>query len=211
MLLENNLMDNQIEIQLLAQKVKLILQELKQYDNEIVYLENLENFYKKLDYLYDKVPIYYRINHSNLFEKISKTLFVLGNLFELKENYELSKKAMDEYNSFDKNDERNIIEWLLKYENDFFISDDVVNVYDYWFKLKPIKENLIIDCSKYSVSYDFSNKYWEFWGEIFAKYRPKEKDLDKIQNHEIPHYLVFHNKYIDILEKYKKLQFKPSL
>jgi len=198
-------MDTIQEIQLTIAKGNSIIKELTKYENDIINLDDLEEINEKLKKLYSEVHVYYRVNYPESFDFIYKVSSALENLFEFKENYEFSNKAMNEYNSLDLNDEKNIVEWLFKYENEFCFFEQSEKVYAYFFKIKDIKENIVIDCSKYSISYEFINKYEEHWGDIYEKYRPEEKFLDEIENHTISHYLGFHNKYLDILEKYKKL------
>ncbi|PQJ69656.1 hypothetical protein [Polaribacter butkevichii] len=193
------------EIKVIVKQGKSIIDKLKDYENDIVDLDNLEEINEELKKLYSEIHVYNRINNDESFDFFYKINSALENLFEFKENYEFSNKAMKEYNSLDLNDEKNIIEWIFKYENEFCFFEQSENVYAYLFKIKDIKENIVIDCSKYSVSYDFINKYGEHWGDIYEKYRPEEKFLDEIESHTIPYYLGFHNKHLDILEKYKKL------
>lgn len=198
-------MVNNSDIEKIIKKGYSIILELNKYENDIVDLDDLEEINEKIKFLYSKVHVYDRVNYSELFDFFTKINFALDNLFEIKENFEFAEKAMNDYNKVNSNDEKNIVEWLFKYENELHIFDSSENVYSYLFKIKDIKENIIIDCSKYSVSYDFINTYWEKYYEIYVKYRPKEEYLDEIENHTISHYLGFNNKYLDVLEKYKKL------
>ena len=205
-------MDAPKEVQELVKEGNLMLQALAPYENEIIDLDDLESFNQRINQFYDDIPFLHRVNHSDLFRNLLNIVIGLNNLFELKAHFEIAKKAMREYHAMNKKDERNVIDWLLKYENDFMIFDsENKNVYGYWFKLSSIKEHIIVDCTKYAVSYDFTEQYWMHWGEIFAKYRPADKDLDKIDYHEIPNYLAFHNKHIDLLIKYDKLPLSKNL
>ncbi len=198
-------MIDKLDLQLLIKEGKFIVNDLKANENDIIDLDILEEIYEKLKLLYSKIHVYYRVNYSEFFDFFTKINFALDNLFEIKENYEFAKKAMNDFNKINSNDEKNIVEWLFKYENELHFFDSSENVYSYLFKIKDIKENIIIDCSKYSESYDYINTYWDHYYDIYVKYRPEDEFLDEIENHTISYYLGFHNKYLDILEKYKKL------
>jgi hypothetical protein len=194
-------MRNNPELEFIIRKGNITLQELNNYKNSTVELDDLEEFYKKLEKLYSEVHVYYRLNNSSSFEFFCKIYSELEELFELKNDQKFADKAMKEYNSFDSNNEIYLIEWILKYErlDNFYDSSD--NDYNLHQKLNTTELNIIVDITKYKNSYDFNIKYWNHWLDIYFKYRPvKDEDLNKIKEHTIVNYLIFHNKYIEIQE-----------
>lgn len=180
-----------------------ILSSLEKYHNNITDLDNLFVYHQNLNDFYDTVTTYERVNFKKLFNKFTKLVFNLNELFELKQNIITSKQAMIEYNNLNLLDEKSIVEWILKYykyEPDFYQSNK--RFYKYLFKLSDREYNIIVDCSSYKETYQFSENYWKHNGELFEKYRPMESELHKITNHELPYYLKYHNMYNKILEKY---------
>ncbi|OAD45597.1 hypothetical protein [Polaribacter atrinae] len=199
-------MNIDLEIEQIVEKGKLITEGLKEYKNTIVNLDDLEELYKKLDKLYCEIHVYYRVNNSESFDFFYKLYSELEELFELKKDQEFADKAMEEYRSFNSKNEINLIEWILKYQRSLeHFCDNSENEYNLYQKLNTTKLNVIVDITKYKNSYEFNIKYWNHWLDIYFKYRPeKDKDLNKIKEHTIENYLIYHNKYIEIIKKYNK-------
>jgi hypothetical protein len=198
-------MNSKAEIDSIIEKGNLIIRQFEKFNNKTVDLDSLENLFKRLDKLYNEIHVYYRVNNSSSFDFFYKIYTELEELFELKNDQEFTNKAMKEYNSFDSNNEIDLIEWILKYERPEHFYDTLENEYNLLQELNTSDLNITVDISKYKNSYDFNIKYWNHWLDIYFKYRPeKDEDLNKIKDHTIVNYLIFHNKYIEILGKYIK-------
>lgn len=95
-------------------------------------------------------------------------------------SYSITKKAMEEYKALDISNEKELIEWVLKYE------DNRLSCVDYekgknWEQnnliLHGLDESVLIDCNKNSESLQFSEIQPKHYWELHEKYKMTSEEF----------------------------------
>jgi len=169
------------------EKVEL---EFKEFENQIIDLEIIENWLGKWSKLFNSVK-YMDFDYSFICS-FQSTYFVAQYILSLKKEKLLAEKALFEFNSVKISNDIEVINWLIKYkenqiyyalssftktknwnETNFVIFENQEDFFNYGLKYY---ENIIIDIRGYKNSIEFgeiySKYYHEFYDEIEQKQEP---------------------------------------
>lgn len=135
--------------------------------------------------------------------KIASLYAKVSQLAHNYKNINLAKEAMSKYKKIDKKDERNIVKWLLEYEDNYFFP---LKKTDNWEKTGIIiletEINLAVDYSGYFDTLDFDAVFDAHYYTITNKYKPigfkpAEDEKGGIE-YNLKTFLKLHNKYKDL-------------
>lgn len=179
-------------------------------------LKKIEKFYNQKTNFDDFIKFYWEYkslwNQNDEFnQKFICILDKLEFLIEIQDNHKLSCTALMDYNNLDKDNEKEIIDWLIKYEDEEFsmsyygIFENIETLENHCFIIRAIEGKITIDYKKYKESLIFIKTYWNFFWELHEKYKPNSSHYNKYQIQvKLSHYLQVHKLYPDIIKKYNK-------
>jgi hypothetical protein len=166
--------------------------EFKEFENQIIDLEIIENWKNKWSELFNSVK-YMNLDYSFVSSFIS-IYFSTQNIISIKKDYFLAEKALTELDNFEISDQKKLISWLLKYKDNQVYSASLSYLKtDNWNKTNFIifknEEDIFNDGLKYyhniiidikgclnSIRFGeiYSKYYYEFYNEIEQKQEPAE-------------------------------------
>ncbi|WP_152287544.1 hypothetical protein [Flavicella marina] len=126
-------------------------------------------------------------------------------VIDLIERNDIAIAAMEEYSKIDVKDEKSIIKWLLKHDDNYFISDfEKMENWEYSHYLTPeYMDAIVIDCTDYTAGIVLYETFVKHYHEVMWKYRPTEEHEKIAGKHPIilslPSLLTWHMKYQDLL------------
>lgn len=158
--------------------------EFKEFENQIIDLEIIENWNNKWSELFNSVK-YMNLDYSFVSSFLS-TYYSAQNILSIKKDNPLAEKALTELNNFEISEQKKIINWLLKYkENQVYSASSSYKKTENWNKTNFLifkngedifndglkyYDNIIIDIKSYLNSIRFgeiySKFYYEFYNEI---------------------------------------------
>jgi hypothetical protein len=155
-----------IDFLIKSQKCKSAYEELYQYQNKIinkeVYIEWLDKFYN-LYKSFDLPPFFY-----SDFNKFHNLYYKISLLNDFLQSSNLAKNAIKEFQTIDKNNEQQLLKWLIKHEETgdnltLFLYEDID--FEYPEKREYFEvENLKIDTSDFkyiaNFKFHFDEHYW---------------------------------------------------
>lgn len=166
--------------------------EFKEFENQIIDLEVLEIWIDKWTELFNSVK--YKILDYNFVSSFISTYLSTQHILSLKKEKSLAEKALIELNNFEISEQKELINWLLKYrENQVFNASSNYTKTENWNKTNFIifkngedifndglkyYDNIIIDTKGYLNSIKFgeiySKYYYKFYNEIEQKQETAE-------------------------------------
>ncbi|MBI9041949.1 hypothetical protein [Lutibacter sp.] len=146
----------------LTNRIEVFYTQYEEFKNTITPIEDVDSWYNQIKEVYDSI---------NLFDHMEFKFFydfsnlVVDNMFVhfIIENGEISKQALQDYEEIDSENEYEILEWLLKYQDVRSIfSEDLIKSNE-WEKRSLVKHkkeaSIILDCSNYRSSFKFEEIY----------------------------------------------------
>ena len=158
-------------------------------------MKNLANdLYLNEPYVSYEYRSYIHINH--LYSEVS---YLVHNYNE----HHLIKSALDIYYKIDKEDEREIVKWLIENKDIYlFPLKKTENWENTGIFILDTNPNLIVDCIDFIDSYLFEEIYENQLDEIMKKYKPTKEYFDQNKDgveYSLEVYLKSHQKYLDLL------------
>ena len=146
----------------LTNRIEVFYAQYEEFKNTVTRVEDIDSWYIQIKELYDGINL---LEHMEFKFYVDFSNLVVDNMFvhNIVGNGEISKKALKEFEKIDSENEYEILEWLLKYEDIRSISsDDLIKSND-WEKrslVKHIKEtSMMLDCSNFRSSFKFEEIY----------------------------------------------------
>lgn len=170
----------------------ILLKEFSLFNNSLTDIDDIEPFCRKYIHFYSKIDRKFAMRNIDELTDIFNFKVKISNLLDFKYFHPTSKRALEQYYLLDTQDEKSIIEWVLKYEDADMVFPSIEKVHQYLFKIEP-NSNVIVDCSKYHESYDFPELHVAMWSSLFLKYKPHDRDLYKTAGDTLSDYLKFQN------------------
>ena len=172
--------------QLLLQKqIEIAFSEFNKFRNNITDLEVFCNWNSQINNLYENINIYERLN-LKFIEPLSDLVVKNLDIQELITSYPFAKRAMKEFKSLDILNETELIEWVLKYEeNDLSFGDykKVNNWEQNNLILHSLDTSIVLNCTKYAASLHFSELHQKYYWELFEKYKITSKQFNEAKVH----------------------------
>ncbi|MGV8814016.1 MAG: hypothetical protein ACOH2D_07885 [Gelidibacter sp.] len=198
------------EYLLIKEQYELLLSELRNLEDGIT-LDEFVAWYDGFIYLRDFINDLDPFSNFpfKLFNLIYVSLWKLDNIVEIKTKSEHVLEALIDFEVA--KTERDQLIWFFENEEDQFISTFDMDVEGLdsnshiAFRLDEI--NLIIDISGYEYVLDYFLKLENFHDHMMEKYEPLPQHYQKSETGEIipllHNYLRLHNKFLDLLERYR--------
>jgi hypothetical protein len=174
---------------ILQKQIETVIAEFDQFKNNVTAIEDFCEWCNEVGKLYESVNGFERLTLSftePLFELICNN----RDIQELISTHPLSKKAMKEYKDLDSANENELIKWVLKYEENNPPYGDYEKVKN-WEQnnliLHALDNSVVIDCSNYAESLQFSEIQPKHYWELFEKYKMtgEEFDTEKKKNKDL--------------------------
>ena len=163
--------------------------ELEKFENQIVDLEIIENWLNKWSELFNSVK-HMILDYSFVFSFL-ETYHGMRNVFSLKKDNSLAKKALAELNNIDISNHKKVINWLVKYkESDVNLASLSYTKTDNWNKTNFLifknsedyfdegskcYDNIIIDIKGYLDSIKFGEIYSKYNSEFYFEIEERER------------------------------------
>lgn len=202
------------------QQIEKAKKEFKKFENNITDIETLVIWLENVTELFAQVR--YKIWNYSFVEPFVSLYTTVENISELITNYSIAKKAMIEFNNIDISNEKEVVNWLVKYENNELYISYGYKTLENWKKNNLIVfnnskiglENIIIDAKKYRQSIEFGKNYSDLYYEYLEKYSPTKElyDIYGSFNGELSEYISVRELFPEILKKYNiKVKEKASI
>jgi len=195
------------ELIIRKQRVERALIELEKHQNTITDLDEFVIWSDRAKELFNSIGLTEIWDYSffDLFNSIYINVKYINNL---KSNHFIAIKALEVFENIEKNNETEIIDWLIKYEeNELFYSFGYTKI-ENWKQNNLIKfdelENIVIDATKYRKSIEFSDVLEKTYNEYCAKYKPTNEIYEEYGGleYKLSVYLSVRDLYPNILSKY---------
>ena len=166
--------------QALHQQIEVFFNEFDTFKNDVTDIEDFCNWSRDIDAFYDTIGPLERLR-LNFTDGIFKLMMANSYIQDLITLNAFAKKAMQEFDVLDVLNENELIEWVLKYEENELDYGDYEKV-ENWEQnnliLHAMSKSVVIDCSKYTKSLQFSYVYPKHYWELFEKYKISEEQFD---------------------------------
>ncbi len=190
----------------LQKKIETAFSEFHKFRNDITDIETFCNWNIHIVNLYDSISLLERFSL-----KFTNTILDLvcknSNIQKLITFYPVAKKAMNEFKRLDISNETELIQWVLKYEdNELFYSgyEKVNNWEQNNLMLHSLDKSIVLDGTKYAESLYFSEIHPKYYWELFEKYKitPEQFNEAKAQTKDLQYNLMT---FLKILGKHQQL------
>jgi hypothetical protein len=171
----------------LQNQIENIFYDLNKFKNNVTDIETFFKWSIQVENFYDSINIYERI--SLKFVKPISDLFHKNSYIQsLITFYPFANKAMKDFKSLDKLNESELIEWVLKYDDNELSYGDYIKVNN-WEQNNLIQHafdnSIVLDCSKYAQSLQFSEIQPKHYWELFEKYKITSTQFNDAKAHTI--------------------------
>jgi len=188
-----------------CQKVEVAVNEFNEMAlMGLIPIQEVEYWYNKLTPLADELEFteIFVDKSYKAFEKIKTYYNIVKEVVENYTNRHIAIEGLKEFHSIDLDDEKNMIAWLLKYDdNPFHFLNESSELRKIGILVLETKPQLVIDCTDFKESFIFFDIYSKNFGEMIYKYEPVnllDENGKKIE-FSLQNYLKSHNKYLDLL------------
>ncbi len=189
--------------EVLRKNIKNAFSEFNKFKNDVTDIEHFCNWNSHIQKLYKNINLAERFKlkfPKDIMDLVHKNSYIQ----ELITSYPFAKKAMEEFNFLNSSNEKKLIEWVLKYEDNELTYGDYEKVNN-WEQnnliLHALDKSIVIDCTKYAASLQFSELHPKHYWELFEKYKitsaqfKKAKALTKGLQYNLRTFLKIRNKY----------------
>jgi len=192
------------------QKYKSAYKELMQHQKEIINKELYGAWFEKYSDLYESRSLPYSYTYSDKFFWLYSDI---EELMEFLETTDEAKQAVEEFQNIDENNELQLLEWLVKYEEagkalTLFLFEEVD--YEYPERTAFFKQrNLKISTKDFEYLFKFYHLFDKYYHDMLEKHRVEEEHPDDFQERffrtkKEEHLLYYKQKYQEYLDEYKK-------
>lgn len=181
--------------------------EFKKFQNTITDIEDFVIWIDRAKDLYNSISITEKWNY-NVFGEFNSIYVNVKYINNLITCNSVATKAIEVFNNIKTKNETEIIDWLIKYEeNELFYSFGYTKI-ENWKHNNLIKfndfENIIIDTTKFNKSIEFSDILEKTYNEYCTKYKPTKEIYEEYGGleYKLSDYLSVRDLYPNILSKY---------
>ncbi|WP_033960414.1 hypothetical protein [Psychroserpens jangbogonensis] len=157
-----------------------VLKEFKQFKNDVTDIDTFCKWTSEVKELYDNVDILDRMR-SRFVEPLFNLSCKNSCIQKLVKLHPFATQAMKEFDEINVLNEGELIDWILKYEENELDYGDYVKV-DNWEQnnliLHALDNSVVIDCFGYSESLIFSEVHPKHYWELFEKYKITEEQFE---------------------------------
>ncbi|MCL7765046.1 hypothetical protein MPF19_16605 [Polaribacter sp. Z014] len=157
----------------LQSEIERIYKEFKEFSNDVTLIEDFCIWSDKVAVFYSDIQIFEKMNFISpysLLGLISSNSYIK----ELCTLNPLAKKALEEYNNLDLSNKKELIKWVLQYEEDAVSYGDYEKV-DNWqvnnLILHGCDESVVLDCKLYAETLQFNDTHERQYNLLFEEYR----------------------------------------
>ena len=195
------------ELIIKIQRVERAITEFEKFQNTLTGIEDFVIWLDRTKALINTIGLTEKWNYNTFgfFNSIYVNVKYIDNLIAY---HSIATNALETFNNIEKNNETEIINWLIKYEeNELFYSFGYTKI-ENWEQNNLIKfeklENIIIDATKYRKSIEFSDVLEKTYNEYCIKYKPTNEIYAEYGGleYKLSDYLSVRNLYPNILSKY---------
>jgi len=152
----------------LTSRIEIFYSQFEEFKNTVTLVEDVDSWYNQIKEVYDGINLF---DHMEFKFYYDFSNLVVDNMFVhfIVENGEISKQALQDYEKIDCENEYEIIEWLLKYQDVRSIFSDDLNKSKDWEKRSLVmhkeEESIVLDCSNFRSSFKFEEIYNKHYDE----------------------------------------------
>ena len=193
-------------------QINVAIKEFKKFENNITDINTFIKWRYNYRELFESVR--YKIREYSFVEPFILIYNSVGNINDLIKYHNFAQKAMQEYNKINFKNENEVIEWLIKYENNELYIFFGFIVTENWKKtnfilfnnIKSDFENIIIDVKEYKESVDFANNYSDLYYDYLDKYKPNKRVVGNydLSQRPLSAFLYTNGLFLEILKKYER-------
>jgi len=186
------------------ENIERALSEFHQFSNRITGLAIIYEWYKYHSEIIGETDVF--VGSYENFGEFNKLRTSLDKICELKDQFITVINAIEELKNC-KNKERLLLSWLFKCQGVKGIATYGFEVLGNHLVKLSFNDTVIIDCSDYKESLQFSKIYDAIHWVFLDKYRPTTEHFKQENDYivcTLENYLSLHNMYPEILLKYKK-------
>ena len=197
-----------IDILIKKSNIEIAEEDFNQFKNNITDVEDICNWHYNSEKIGNSFDLFEEFDYK-FYKSFGKIKAEISSIYEIVAKYKLAVKAMKEFNSFDLKNEKNLVNWVLKYKNDN-ISFSSYEKNKNWEQNSLIHlesdPTVIFDCSKYKESLLFSDIYERYYLMLCEKYSPTKKHFEQNGGEvegSLSTFLYLHGVHLDILVNHK--------
>ncbi|EGV43615.1 hypothetical protein BZARG_2637 [Bizionia argentinensis JUB59] len=198
-----------IEFLIKKQKIEYALSDFEKFNNKTILIEDIEYWgtkHRELLESFSTIPFMNDYKQFELFQEFSTDI---KQVLALIEKHEFAKQAISEFKTIES--EKELVYWLLTYQWSN-LSLYGFNRLEGWKESNLItyknKPSIIIDCSSYPESLEFSYHHGKHEEDLINKYEPTPehfKIAKKGITYSLESHLRAHGMYLDILPEEKNI------
>jgi len=183
----------------LQKQIETAFSEFNKFKNDVTDIEDFCNWDSHIQNLYKNINIADRFKL-----KFTKDIMDLAHedlyIQKLITSFPLAKKAIKEFNNLNSSNEKELIKWVIKHEENelsFRAYEKVNNWEQNNLILHSLDKSIVIDCTNYHESLQFSEIHPKYYWELFEKYKitteqfAKEKAENKGLQYVLKTFLKF--------------------
>lgn len=186
------------------ENIEKAMSEFCQFSNGITDLTIIYDWYKYHSKVIGETDVF--VGDYKHFKEFNKLKTSLDKICELKDQFITVINALEELKNC-KNKEGLLLSWLFKHQEIKGIATYGFEILDNHLVKLSFDKTVIIDCSNYNESLQFSKVYDDLYWMFLEKYRPTVEHFKHENDYVVctlENYLSLHNVYPEILLKYKK-------
>lgn len=186
------------------ENIEKALLQLNQFSNGITDLDIIYSWYKNHSEIIGETDVFQ--DDYEYLDKYNKLKTSLNKICELKDQFITVINAFEELKTCQGREDL-LLSWLFKYEKIKGIATYGFEALDNHLVKLSFDKTVIIDCSNYKESLQFSKVYDDLHWMFIEKYRPTVEHFKQENDYVVctlENYLSLHNVYPEILLKYKK-------
>jgi len=160
--------------------VKQVFIDFQKYKSDVTVIEEFCEWSDYIEKLFFNIDTIERLRNKSL-QPLFSLLSNNSHIQKLIKSHPFAVQAMKEFDAINVLNEKDLIDWLLKYEVNELDYGDYVKI-DNWeinnLILHPLDNSVVIDCSGYSESLMFSEVHPKFYWKLFEKYKITEDQYE---------------------------------
>jgi len=156
----------------LQKQIAKCLEEFSKFKNNLTSIDDFCEWSENCKKLYDEIDVYERMTYRYV-KPLHELVYNNSAIQNLITFHPLAKKAKDDFYKLNRDNDRDLIEWVLKYEQNELANEPCKKVKN-WKQnpliFHPIDNSIVLDCRGYQESLQFSEIHHKYYWELYYKY-----------------------------------------